>query len=130
MLVSFQVQDELDGVMGLVAGYMHLIHEILDQEEAPSTRSLQSCQLGLDVRHHGLRDRLIATAVGYPYGDGRIRGKNLDVDREIGTIVVTVLHRVHRGLGNCGLESLEARYRKWPSQSRFADRPGDLVHGA
>src|SRR5919202_5129775 len=129
MLVSFQVQDELDGVMGLVAGYMHFIHEVLDQEEAPSTRRLQPCQFGLDVRNQRLRHRLIPAAVGDPYRDSRIRGKDLDVDGEIRSVVVAVLHRIHRSLGNRGLEALETRYGKWPSQSRFADRPGDLVHG-
>src|SRR5688572_9886969 len=46
---SFQMEDELDRVVLVVGGDVHLVDHVLDQEQAPPARLLQACELRFDV---------------------------------------------------------------------------------
>src|SRR5258708_13884520 len=41
------VDDQLDRMMGLVVGYLHVVDQVLDQEEPPPPHRLRHTQLGL-----------------------------------------------------------------------------------
>src|SRR5215212_8509392 len=59
IVVSFQVHYHLDGVVRFIAGDVHLVYHVLDQEQPPTPGRLQTLQLGLQVGHLfvGVRDR-------------------------------------------------------------------------
>src|SRR5918998_4511370 len=62
IVVSFQVYDQLDGVVVGVSRDAHLVDHVLDQEQTPAPRRLRALQLGLQVRNLlvGVRDRAFA----------------------------------------------------------------------
>src|ERR671933_308134 len=50
IVISFPQKNELDGMTPLIDGHVHVVDHVLDQEEPPATRALQSLQLGLETR--------------------------------------------------------------------------------
>src|SRR5258708_19779170 len=64
IVASFQVHNEFDGVSFLIHRHVHLVDHLLDQEQAPAARSLRPGQLGFQVWHVRLRDRLAPALVG------------------------------------------------------------------
>jgi hypothetical protein len=58
-------------VVVFVAGDIHIVDHVLDQEQAPAARRLHTLQLGLQVRRFGIEGRWPAPLIG-------------DLDGEIG----------------------------------------------
>src|SRR5215217_3680492 len=125
IVASFQVHYHLDGVVGFIAGDMHLVDHVLDQEQSPAPGRLQTLQLGLQVRRLlvGVGDRA-AALVGDAHRQIRLRREHPDLDGYLRTVVVAVLHGVHRRLGHGGLEPLQALSLK----TRVPYRAGDRFH--
>src|SRR5215208_4275063 len=125
IVVPFQVHYHLDGVVGFIAGYVHLVDHVLDQEQPPAPGRLQTLQLGLQVRRLlvGVGDRA-AALVGDAHRQIRLRREHPDLDGYLRTVVVAVLHGVHRRLGHGGLEPLQALSLK----TRVPYRAGDRFH--
>src|SRR5215208_6495063 len=109
IVASFQVHYHLDGVVGFIAGDVHLVDHVLDQEQPPAPGRLQTLQLGLQVRHLlvGLGNRT-PTLVSDTHRQVRLRREHLDLDGHLRFVLVAVLHGVHRRLGHGGLEPLQA----------------------
>src|SRR5215204_3484384 len=109
IVASFQVHYHLDGVVGFIAGDVHIVDHVLDQEQSPAPGRLQALQLGLQVRRLlvGVGNRS-STLVGDTHRQVRLRREHLDLYGYLGTVVVAVLHGVHRRLRHGGLESLQA----------------------
>src|SRR5687768_11853426 len=63
ILVSFHVDDELDRVVHVVRCDVHLVHHVLDQEEAPAARLLETGELRFDIGGLDLGDLFVAAAV-------------------------------------------------------------------
>src|SRR5215217_1454629 len=106
---SFQVHYHLDGVVGFIAGDVHLVDHVLDQEQPPAPGRLQTLQLGLQVRRLlvWVPDRA-AALIGDTHRQVRLRREHLDLDGHLRFVLVAVLHGVHRRLGHSGLEPLQA----------------------
>jgi hypothetical protein len=47
MPLSFQAQDQFNGMLRRVAADVHLVDQVLDQVQAPAPRRLQAGQLGI-----------------------------------------------------------------------------------
>src|SRR5215216_4025822 len=109
IVASFQVHYHLDGVVGFIAGDVHLVDHVLDQEQSPAPGRLQTLQLGLKVRRLlvGVGNR-IPTLVGDAHRQVRLRREHPDLDRHLRIVLVAVLHGVHRRLPHGGLEPLQA----------------------
>src|SRR5919112_1743792 len=50
IVLSFQVYEQLDGVVVRVSRDAHIVNHVLDQEQAPAARRLLALQFGLKVR--------------------------------------------------------------------------------
>src|SRR5215208_2799868 len=106
---SLQAQGELDGVSARLARHARLVNHLLDQEQAPAARLLATLELRLKVRGLGFWQLAGVAAVGH-LNEHALRGEQYaDRYRPIGAVLVAVLHRVHRGLGNRRLQALDAR---------------------
>src|SRR5918998_618395 len=113
IVVSFQVYDQLDGVVVGVSRDAQLVDHVLDQEQAPAPRSLRARQLGLQVRNLRVRARWrTTTPVDDAHQETLLQAPYLDHDRDFGSVPVAVLHGVHRRLGHGGLEPLQGSLRQ------------------
>src|SRR5437867_10005359 len=104
---SSELHDQFDGVMPLVARDANVVDHVLDQEEAPTARLLQSRELCLEVWGRRLGDIATAAEVRDAHDDLTVPGADLEADRQLGAGLIAVLDRVHRRFGDRGLESLE-----------------------
>src|SRR5579884_3902543 len=100
MRLSFQVHDQLDRVPGIVVRDIHLIHHVLDEEEAPAARTLQAGELGIQIGDLGVLGNVRLTLVGDANDEIIGRVQHLDGDRHVLLVMVAVLHGVHGRLGN------------------------------
>src|SRR5829696_6743813 len=57
IVLTFQVYDQLYGVVVRVSRDAQLVDHVLDQEQAPAPLRLHALQLGLQVRRLRVRDR-------------------------------------------------------------------------
>src|SRR3954454_23080898 len=83
IVVSFQAQAELEGVVLPVAHLARLVDHVLDQEEDPAARALQPLELGLEVRDLVLPDTAAAHAaaeVGDLHPHQAVAGEHADAD--------------------------------------------------
>src|SRR5215218_3504012 len=125
IFVSFQIYDQLDGVVVRVSRDAHLVDHVPDQEQTPAPRRLLSLQLGFQVRNLRVLSRWrTATPVDDAHQEALLQEPYLDLYRNVGVVSVAVLHCVHRGLSHSGLESLEGLLR----QPQPAHRPSHLLH--
>src|SRR2546423_13304628 len=93
--------------MPLVACDAYVVDHLLDQEKAPPTRLLQAGQLRLEIGRRCLGDIAAAAEVGDAHDDVTVVRADLEPYWQLGAPLVPVLDRVHRGLGDGGLEPLE-----------------------
>src|SRR5215218_5478887 len=92
IFVSFQVYDQLDGVVVRVSRDAHLVDHVLDQEQTPASRRLHALQLGLYVRRLRVRARWRATTPVDDAHQEALRKKvYLDRDRDFGYVPVAML---------------------------------------
>src|SRR5215217_40548 len=125
IFVSFQIYDQLDGVVIGVTRDAQLVDHVLDQEQSPAPLRLRALQLGLQVRCLRVRARWrTTTPVDDAHQETLPKKVYLDPDRDFGHVPVAVLHGVHRRLGYSRLESLEGSL----GQPQIADHFGYLFH--
>ncbi|HEX7974090.1 MAG TPA: FAD-dependent oxidoreductase [Anaerolineales bacterium] len=58
-------------------------------------------------------DGLVASVIGDAHQQVVVRSQHLDIDRQVGLIVVAMLHRVHRAFGHCCLQPFDLGLRKF-----------------
>src|SRR5713101_3449223 len=104
---SSEPHDELDGVVSLVARDANVVDHVLDEEEAPPAGLLQAGEFRLEIGGRRLGDVATAAEIGDAHDDVTIVRADLETDRQLGAALIPVLDRIHRRLGNSGLESLE-----------------------
>src|SRR5215218_10859594 len=125
IFVSFQIYDQLDGVVVRVSRDAHLVDHVPDQEQTPAPRRLHALQLGLQVRSLRVRARWrTTTPVDDAHQEALRKKVYLDLYRDVGIVSIAVLHGVHRRLSHCGLESLQGPL----GQPQPAYRLGHLLH--
>src|SRR5215218_883958 len=108
IVLSFQVYDQLYGVVVRVSRDAQLVDHVLDQEQAPAPLRLHALQLGLQVRRLRVRARWrAASPVDDAHQEAFLQEPYLDLDRHFGIIPIAMFHGVLRRLGHSGLESLQ-----------------------
>src|SRR5437867_4281777 len=105
---SSEPHDQLDCVVPLVARDAELVDHVLDQEETPAARLLQSRELRFEIGMRRLGDLSAAAVIGDAHDHLGVHRDDLDPHGKLGASLVPVFDRVHRGLRHRGLEALEA----------------------
>src|SRR5918998_6681470 len=119
------MNDQFDGVVPVVTGDAHLVDHALDKEQTPSSGRLHTFQLRLQIRYiPGLGRWWSTTTIGYAHHEVPIHNLDLHLYRHLRSVLVTVLHGVHRRLGHGGLEPLQGL----PANVEIPDRLGDRLH--
>src|SRR5215217_5505977 len=125
IFVSFQIYDQLDGVVIGVTRDAQLVDHVLDQEQSPAAGTLYALQLGLQVRCLRVRARWrTTTPVDDAHQETLPKKVYLDLDRDFGGVPVAVLHGIHSRLGYGSFELLQALLR----QPQPAHDGGHLLH--
>src|SRR2546430_16137200 len=98
-----------DGVRLAVRCYVHRVDHVADEEQAPAARALVAVELPDEIGCLVLvRVGVHAAAlVGDRYDDLVAVLGHLDLDRDLRPAAVAVLDRVHRRLGDRGLQSFQ-----------------------
>src|SRR5919107_4341506 len=119
------MNDQLDRVVPVVAGDAHLVDHALYKEQSPSSGRLHAFQLRLQIRHIPGLGRWRPTAtIGYSHQEVPIRNQDLYLYGYLRSVLVAVLHGVHRRLGHGGLEPLQVL----PANVEIPDSLCDRVH--
>src|SRR6185503_14077712 len=106
---SLQTQHELDGASASLARDSRLVNHLLDQEQTPAAGLLAAFELRLQIRLLRLGELAGVASVGDLHAQAIGRAEHANRDRQIGPVLVAVLHRVHRGLRDRGLQPLQSR---------------------
>ena len=123
IVVSFQAQRQLDGVVALVAADVHRVDHACGSGRGPSRAA--SARPRASPRGRARARRGSARAPPWSVICTRSRGRStvtLDVHRQLGVVAVAVLHRVHRRLADRGLQALEPRRREPERRDRLGRR--------
>src|SRR5918997_4783177 len=119
------MNDQFDGVVPVVTGDAHLVDHALDKEQTPSSGRLHTFQLRLQIRYiPGLGRWWSTTTIGYAHHEVPIHKLDLHLYRHLRSVLVAVLHGVHRRLGHGGLEPLQVL----PANVQTPYRLGDRLH--
>src|SRR6267143_7155086 len=124
IIPSSESHDQLHGVMPRVAGDAHVVDHLLDQKETPTARFLEAGELRLEVRRHRLGDVATAAEVCDANDDVTVARADLEMNGKFGVALVAVLDRVHRRLGDRGLEPVEPA----AGEVEAFDAGGDAFH--
>src|SRR3954452_345835 len=106
IVASSEVEDELDLATSVLAPDVRLVDHLLDQEQAPPARRLLAGELRLDVRRLGRGELERAAVVDHLHAQAIGGAQDAYRDGAVGAVRAAVLHRVHRGLSDRGLQAL------------------------
>src|SRR2546427_2454320 len=92
-----QIHNQFNGMMRCVFKDTHVIHHILDQEQAPAARRLQSGKFGLDVWFNRIaREKASTSMVNDAHQERFIRSLYCNSNGLLWQIMVAVFHGIHR----------------------------------
>ena len=103
---------------------VHVVHQVLDQEQPPAPRRLLARQLGPQVGHDRGRQGPSAL-IGHAHAQRRRRDQHRERHRQLRPVLIAMLDGIGHRLGHRRLQALQARGR----QRQILHRRGHLLHG-